>query len=709
MIHTLDWKEYAKVARQAVAEGCVMVRNEENVLPMKKNTNLAIFGRMQFDYIKSGTGSGGLVNAPYVTGILEELIASEDINVNKELLGIYEEWVQAHPFDRGQGWAQEPWAQEEMHLTNELVEMTASQSDTALVVIGRQAGEDRDNSSAPGSYLLQEEEEHILELTTTYFKNVVVILNVGNVMDMKWVNTYKPQSVLYVWQGGSEGGAGAVDVMLGKCSPSGKLADTIAHDISDYPSTSNFGSGTDNNYEEDIYVGYRYFETFAKEKVLYPFGYGLSYTNFALKNAALVSGDETRFIKTKVEVENIGAFAGKEVVQLYLNPAQGHLGKPLRNLVAFQKTETLQPGESQVLELSFDLNEFASYDDSGVTGHAHAYILEAGTYEFYLGTDVRNAKLIGAIGLKEQEVVEQLTQACAPVKSFTRIKASTEKGKVVCAREDVPVRAESYVPFAVNKDLTATTYVGDQGYKLQSVKDKRITLDQFVAQLSDEELIYMSRGEGMCSAKVTPGTAGAIGGVTEGLQEKGIPLACCSDGPSGMRLDSGSMAFSLPNGATLASTFNLALNEQLFTYLAMEMRINSVDTLLGPGINIHRNPLNGRNFEYFSEDPYLTGMIACAQLKALHAFQVTGTIKHFACNNQEHERYNSNSVVSERALREIYLKGFEMAVKKEGAYSIMSTYGALNGLWTASCYDLLSTSLRGEWKYDGIVMTDCWA
>lgn len=710
MKNILDWKKYAQVARKAVAESCVLIRNEQSALPLQKGSNLAIFGRMQFHYIKSGTGSGGLVNAPYVTGILEALQESGQVNINDNLLGVYREWLESHPFDRGNGWAQEPWAQEEMILTEEMVEKARQESDVALVVIGRQAGEDRDNSNAQGSYLLTSEEELMLKRTTDCFDNVVVLLNVGNIMDMKWVEKYQPQAVLYVWQGGAEGGNGVLDILMGAESPSGKLIDTIAYDIEDYPSTCNFGNAKDNIYQEDIYVGYRYFETFAKEKVMYPFGYGLSYTTFQVQTIQFEYVKENFQCKVKVQVENTGSTLGKEVVQVYLNPPQGALGKPVRNLVAFAKTKELKAGEVEQLEITFDLKAHASYDDSGITGYPHAYVLECGYYEVYVGTDVRTALECGQVHLETLEVVEQLAQACAPIQEFTRIKPQMKQdNQAVIVYEEVPLRMENHRAFAGNDACKSREYTGDRGYKFQDAKEEKVSLDEFLEQLSMEELIHMTRGEGMCSPKVTPGTAGAIGGVTTALQEKGIPLACCADGPSGIRLDSGSMAYSLPNGTALASTFNVELNTELFAYLGMEMRINRVDTLLGPGINIHRNPLNGRNFEYFSEDPYVTGTMAVAQLQGLHAFHVTGTIKHFACNSQEYERSNANSVVSERALREIYLKGYEMAVKEAGAYSIMSSYGALNGVWTASNYDLLTTILREEWGYQGIVMTDWWA
>ena len=275
MKYTFDWKEYANTARRAVAEGCVLLRNEENALPIKNGETVSVFGRNQFNYYKSGTGSGGMVNTPYVVSILDALKEEETITINQELLHIYEEWLTYHPFDEGKVWANEPWCKEEMELSPDVVKNAAGRSDMALVMIGRTAGEDKDNSATEGSYLLTAIEEKMLELVCSEFARVAVVLNVGNTIDMKFVEKYKPQAVMYVWQGGMEGGNGVADVLLGKVSPSGHLTDTIAKDISDYPSTKCFGDEFKNAYEEDIYVGYRYFETAAKEKVLYPFGFGL--------------------------------------------------------------------------------------------------------------------------------------------------------------------------------------------------------------------------------------------------------------------------------------------------------------------------------------------------------------------------------------------------------------------------------------------------
>ncbi len=713
-----DLKQYAKKAREAAAEGAVLLRNEGKVLPLAAGEKIALFGRSQFNYYKSGTGSGGLVNASYVTGIREALEGSSFV-LNQTVKAAYEEWLKDHPHDKGMGWAGEPWHQEEMPLTEEFVKKAGEESDTAVVIIGRTAGEDQDNKAEAGSYLLTDTEEQMLKTVCGVFERTVVLLNVGNIIDMKWVEAYGPAAVLYVWQGGQEGGNGVLDVLNGTVSPSGKLADTIARDINDYPSTKNHGDSTRNVYAEDIYVGYRYFETFAKDKVLYPFGFGLSYTDFALTDAGIeeiMPGNPFGRLRARVRVTNTGSYAGKEVVQVYVRAPQGALGKPARALCGFAKTVLLAPGESQTVTVEFPWRAAASYDDSGASGYKSSYVLEAGEYGFYVGTDVRSAGLAGSIELEKTTVLETVEEAMAPVTEFERMKPALKSGSADAAEpeyivtyEKTPLRTVEPSARRMERLPQSPVCTGDEGWKLADVKAGRVSMDAFLAQLENEDLFCMVRGEGMCSPKVTPGTAGAFGGVTERLKAFGIPVACCADGPSGIRMDCGSIAFAMPNGACLASSFNEALSEELYEWEGMELRKNKVDTLLGPGINLHRNPLNGRNFEYFSEDPLVTGKMAAAQLRAMGRYHVTGTIKHFACNSQEFNRHRVEAVASERALRELYLKCFEIAVREGGAYSIMTSYNPINGFWSSSNYDMLTTILRKEWGYDGVVMTDWWS
>lgn len=707
MERILDWNKYLDTAAKMVSEGIVMLKNENNALPLDTDKEVAVFGRIQFHYYKSGTGSGGMVNVTKVVNILDGLI-DNGVKVNEKLLDTYRKWDKENPFDLGEGWGGEPWSQKEMPLDEGLVKETAKSCETAIVIIGRTAGEEQDNKLEAGSYLLSDDEIEMLTVVREHFKKVVLLLNVGNIIDMTDINRIAPDAVLYVWQGGMTGGKGTADVLTGKVSPSGKLPDTIAYKASDYPSDANFGREKNRDiYAEDIYVGYRYFETFAKEKVIYPFGFGLSYTEFEIKTekAEITEGA----VKLSASVKNIGSYKGKEVIEVYCEAPQGKLGKAARVLCGFEKTRELVPQEEQVVEIAVDIAKLASYDDSGVTGNKSCYVLEAGEYKFYVGSDVRSAEYACSFEQGENFVTERLTQALAPVESFERIKPVCEGGAFSIGREAVPVSEVDESARRLEKLPKEIAYTGDKGIKLWDVKNGKNTMDEFIAQLSDYDLSCIIRGEGMGSPRVTAGTASAFGGVSENLNGFGIPAGCCSDGPSGMRLDCGTKAFSLPNGTMIASSFNKELTRELFTLMGLEMAANKVDCLLGPGMNIHRHPLNGRNFEYFSEDPFLTGKMAAAELKGMAGAGVTGTIKHFCANNRETNRHFIDSVVSERAIREIYLKGFEIAVKEGGASSVMTTYGRVNGLWTAGNFDLNTVILREEWGFKGFTMTDWWA
>lgn len=705
MKKVFDWKEYAKIARRIGAEGCVLIKNDKETLPLKRGAKVALFGRSQFDYIKSGTGSGGLVNVPYIVNVYDGLKNSGFVEIDDKVENVYREWLKDHPFDKGVGWANEPFSQVEMPLDENFVKESAKNNEVAIVCIARLAGEDKDNLAVPGSYLLQDEERKMIEVVSSAFEKTVVLINSGNIIDMKWVSEINPSAVMYVWQGGIEGGNSVADVLTGEVNPSGHLADTIAYDISDYPCSANFGDKLKNIYVEDIYVGYRYFETFAQGKVLYPFGFGLSYTTFKHDSAMTFDGEN---ITVSTTVTNTGKVAGRDAVEVYYKAPQGLLGKPARELADFAKTGVIAPGKSETVLVTFPASRMASFDDSGVTGTYHAFVLEAGEYSIFEGEDVRLAKCIGSISIDKTVVTEKTSEALAPMEAYKRlVNDGTDREKW----EEVPVRRESQLS-RIEKErasLKEIPYAGSQKHNLKEVYDGKITMDEFIAGLSDYEMICMTRGEGMCSPRVTSGTAAAFGGTTDKLVSYGIPTMCCSDGPSGIRMDSGDIASQGPNGVALACTFDKAGVEELYEYVGRELALHDIDSLLGPGMNIHRSPLNGRNFEYFSEDPRLTGEMAAAELKGMHRNKVTGTIKHYACNNQELGRHSSDSVVSARALREIYLKGYEIAVKDGGAYMIMSTYGSLNGTHTSGNFDLDGLVLHHDWGYQGLVETDWWA
>lgn len=698
--------DYATTARAVAAQGCVLLKNDNQVLPLKKQEKVAVFGVNAFHYYKSGLGSGGMVNTEYVVSVLDALKAEPTLIVDEKLLKVYEDWIAENPFDEGQGWGTTPWSQEEMPLTKEIVEQAKERNDVAVIMIGRTAGEDQDNSDNEKSFRLSQKECQMLQLVCQSFEKTVVLLNVGNIIDMNWVTEYQPKAVMYIWQGGQEGGNGVLDVLTGNVSPCGKLTDTIAYHVSDYPSDRQFGNEEKNYYEEDIYVGYRYFSSTeeTRKKVMYPFGYGLSYTDFSV-NSRLTAVEKEQ-ITVEATVKNTGHFAGREVVQVYIEAPQGKLGKPLRVLAGFAKTRELAVLEEETLKIECPKTYFASFDENGVTGHASCFVLEEGTYQVYAGTDVESAVLVGKWE-NVFEVVDSCTSAYAPVENLERLKLVKGAAGYEFTRE--VLQGKPYDAQSKTCDFKEIPQNFEEKHQLKEVLQKEISMETFIAQLTDNDLMNMMRGEGMCSRKVTPGTAGAFGGLTPHLQELGIPALCCSDGPSGIRMDCGTEAFSLPSGTLIGCTFDEALTEKLFDFVGEELRDNKIDTLLGPGINIHRHPLNGRNFEYISEDPLLTGKIGAAQLKAMHKHGVTGTVKHFCANNQEKKRSLVEGIISERALREIYLRSFEIVVKEGHARSVMTTYGPVNGLWTAGSYDLCTTILRKDWGFEGIVMTDWWA
>lgn len=691
--------ELSALCRKIAADGTVLLKND-GVLPFGKDDIVSVFGRTAFNYIFSGTGSGGLVRTTHKTNIIDGFRKARRAKLNEALVSDYKKWLKQNPFDKGNGWATEPWFQTEYVPDEQAIEKAASESSCALVVFGRLSGEDKDNKAEAGSYLLTDDENELLRRVTSKFDRVAVALNVGNIIDMSWVEKYNVGAVMYIWQGGQEGGIAAADVLTGRTSPSGKLPDTVALSIDDYPSHKNFGNPLGNVYEEDIYVGYRYFETFAPEKVLYPFGFGLTYTKFDVSFADAHTANGKFYVTANVT--NVGDVKGKEVVQLYFRAPSGQLGTPSRCLAAYAKTKLLSPGVSQKIKLSFPLREMASYDDSGVTGHRSAFVLESGDYVIYGGTDVRNAQPIYTYVKKSLTVVKACTEAMSPVREFYRMKNADGK----LTYEPAPLRTYDPVKRIQNARPTCAPFTGDVGLKLSDVKNGACTLDEFTSQLTDFELACLARGEGMDSSKVDVFTTAIFGGVTESLKHYGISITTNSDGPSGIRSDRGEAATLLPNGTLLASTFDDDAVEELFVYEGVELYTHCLDALLSPGMNLHRHPCNGRNFEYFSEDPLLAGKIAAAEVRGISAAGTFATLKHFAANGQELNRFGCDAVVSERALREIYLKAFKIAIDEGGAKAIMTSYNPINGVQSASNYDLTTVILRDEWGYDGFVMTD---
>lgn len=701
----MDVAGLADFGRRVSTEGAVLLKNDNNILPVR-DQKVSVFGRTQINYYKSGTGSGGAVNARKTVNILEGLRQNPHIIVNENLASEYERLVKENVANYSNTFEAD-FSDKEIEIEEQIIKQAREFSEKAIIIIGRVSGEAYDNSDEEGSFLLTCNERRLLGLVTKYFEKTAVIINSGNIIDVKWINEYNIPSVMLIWQGGQYGGKAVADLISGDVTPSGKLADTIAYNYTDYPSAKQFGDMFRVFYTEDIYVGYRYFETFDREKVVYPFGYGLSYTNFSITVTHI--HEINRAIDIKLNIKNIGYYCGKEVVQVYFGAPQGKLGKPLKSLIAFKKTKNLYPGQTDTINIKFNIDDMSSYDDSGITGNEFCYVMEKGDYDIYIGNNVRDACKIYTYHQSETQKIKQCEQAMAPVIPFERLKACEENGVIKRTYEPVSLYRLGIEKKMQDNIPKGYEIMGDRGIKLIDVYEGKWDLKEFISQLTENELASIVRGEGMLSPKVTPGTASCFGGVTDRLIEYGIPSCCTADGPSGIRMDCNEIATSLPCGTLQACTWNPDIIEEMYAMESIELDINNIDAQLGPGMNIHRNPLCGRNFEYFSEDPLLSGIIAASVVKGIQNGNCSATIKHFACNNQEYERNRVEAVVSERALREIYLKGFEITVKTAAPKAIMTSYNPINGKWSASNYDLTTSILRKEWGFDGMVMTDWWA
>ena len=699
-------EEMSALCSQAAAEGIVLLKND-GILPLNREEETALFGRVQNDYFYVGYGSGGDVNPHYRVSPMEAIRRRGDIRINQALAEEYRKWCEANPPFEGT-WGTWPTYFDEMPITPARIREAAKTSRTAVVIVGRAMGESMDNKAKKGGYYLTNPEKKLLDQVCEAFARVVVVIDAGNILDLGWTEEYgdKIGALVYAWQGGMESGNALVDVLYGDSSPSGKLTDTVARNYADYPASANFGGSLYNRYSEDIYVGYRYFETFAPEQVLYPFGFGLSYTTFRLDTRYR---EENGQCILEVTVANTGDRSGAEVVQVYCNPPQGKLGKPVRNLVAFRKTGVLAPGEEETVWFAICPEEFASFDDSGITGHANAYVLEPGEYALYVGSDVRSAAVAGTWQTPRPTVVRQLTAQAAPTADFRRMKPEPDgMGRLRVTYEPVPRSAGGRKEDILAHLPQPVPMTGDRGIRFRDVCDGNAAMEDFIAQLDIEELDAITRGEGMMNSPLgTAGNAGILGGTTQSLRDKGVPVITTTDGPSGIRISGYSSL--LPCGTALACSWNPALIEKLGTRFGEEMARMGSDIILGPGMNIHRDPLCGRNFEYYSEDPLLTGAMAAAVVRGVQSVKGRSACpKHFACNNQEWMRSRNDSRLSQRALREIYLKGFEICVKEGRPMTIMTSYNKINGVWGHYHYDLVTNILRKEWGFDGLVITDWW-
>ena len=723
--------EHIALSLRAAEEGMVLLKNDGALLPLNPGSKVCLFGKGTFDYVKGGGGSGD-VHCKYIRNLYDAIVHTGDAEIFEPLADFYRQNVNQQYADGA-----DPGMTVEPELCDDLTQQARDFSDIAIVSISRFSGEGWDRSSVEydaefnpwphevsmpkrasaifpdGDFYLTATEKAMLAKVTAAFPKVIVVLNVGGVVDTSWIkNDAAIGAGLLAWQGGMEGGLAAANILFGRVNPSGKLPDTFAAKLADYPSTEHFhDSPAYVEYTEDIYVGYRYFETIpgVKDAVVYPFGYGLSYTNFDISvNSAKLEGQE---IQVDLTVQNTGTLPGKEVVQLYCSAPQGKLGKAKYSLCAFRKTALLAPGEFQQILLTVDRSALASYDDMGHVQKS-AYVLEKGDYHFFLGNSVESLQDVGYImSLEADEVVLQLAARMVPSSLPQRLRADG-------SYEDLPTFPGNDMNASLITKVTPGTEEGIapltrfrsqwglfdpyKGRPLMDVVNGEMTLDAFMAQLTDDELLHLLGGQ------PNEGVANTFG--IGNLPEYGIPNIMTSDGPAGIRINpvTGVRTTAWPCGAMLASTWNPEIVTEVGVAAGRELKENNMGVWLAPALNIHRNPLCGRNFEYYSEDPLVAGLIGAAMVKGVQSNNVAACPKHFACNSKETNRKHSDSRVSERAIREIYLKAFEIIIKSADPWVLMSSYNAVNGHRASENHDLLEEILRGEWGYKGIVVSDWW-
>lgn len=758
-----DEKEHMELARKLAGE-CVVLLENDGVLPLAgAGGKIALFGAGARKTVKGGTGSGD-VNSRFVInaedGLKEagyeittgEWLARHDAKIeaakaeHRALLEKLSKETGRPAFLLEFGMPfQEPSPEP---VTDE--DIASAGTDTAIYVISRNSGEGADRFAKEGDYLLWEEEKNSIQKLASGFEKFVLVLNVGGVMDLSEVKAIPGvNAVVLMSQLGNIGGLAIADVLTGKVNPSGKLADTWAASYADYPSAADFshnnGDTDDDDYAEGIYVGYRYFETFGK-KPLYPFGYGLSYTSFSMEPVSCSVEDGQ--VRVFASVTNTGSAEGKETVQVYVSvKGNTELDHPALELKGYAKTKLLAPGEREEVCVTIPVQLLASYSEKKA-----AWILEKADYELRIGNSSDQTAPAAVLSLTETVTVEQCVNICPKDNEFEETRGLCEGG----AGADVPVICleTSALPQKTVQysDENRAEYTTDKTgvITLEDVKSGKASVEELVAQLTIEELASFATGRharkgessviGNASFSV-PGAAGDTSAVC--LESRGIRPVSMADGPAGLRLqphfkarhdgtvlpggnkfgdavapfpeydnpedvvDYYQYTTAIPIGWALAQSWNTGLVRAAADMVGAEMEKFGVDIWLAPAMNIHRNPLCGRNFEYYSEDPVVTGLTAAAITEGVQSHKGKGvSIKHFAANNQEDNRYQTNVHVSERALREIYLRGFEICIRKAHPETIMTSYNLINGIHTADSYDLLQKAARDEWGFRGLIMTD---
>lgn len=706
-------KAHRELTRKAAQEGMVLLKNN-GVLPLKKGQKLAVFGSAQIAFEQGGAGAG-IVFTKYRRSLYEGLCAKEEAG-QVALFHPLSDFFRAH-YEKEADYVEKNYkfGRDKLNRATEmlgdytrpekfnirghettvpenLLRQAAAFTDTAILCIGRSFGEFYDRNLEQ-SFILRPEEKQLIEQVKASFANVIVTLNIGAQIEFNWLMEDGISAALYMGTPGMEGGHAAADILCGDVCPSGKLSDTFAGTYSDYPTSQTFlESNYYANYEEDIFVGYRYFETIpgAAEKVLFPFGFGLSYTTFSHSVQSACEQDGKLVITA--EVTNTGSVSGKQILQLYCSAPQGKLGKAAKSLVAFAKTGLLAPGESQALTMTVDPYLMASYDDEGIWQKS-AYILEGGDYILYLGTNVREVEACYTYHVDgDFRLVAQLTERCPCIALPRKLHADG-------TYEALPMKGMPR-PQVFPDPPIFTAKPTTETYKFDDVADGKISLEEFIAQIPDMQLFELMGGTMNMGISITSGFGR--------IREQGIPGFMTSDAPAGIRCREATCLdpTAFPTADTLANTWDVELAEAVGKAIAREIKENNMYAWLGPSMNIHRDPLCGRNFEYYSEDPLIAGKMAAAVVRGAQSQRISASPKHFAANNKEFIRKECDSRVTERALREIYLKAFEICVRESDPKTIMTSYNPINGIYASENADLQTWILREEWGFDGLIMTD---
>lgn len=720
-MHTLHFNpDGLALARRAASEGMVLLKNDRSVLPLDREKTVALFGRNQTDTFKGGGGAADLWAVP----VLPFASGMEELgNVYAPLLKKYRAYSEAnHDKTLNKIWAKYTFSLPEVPLTREEVSLAASSCETAVIFLGRFAGESIDLSDTPGEYRITDSEEEMLRLVTEYFKNTVLVLNLPGLMDLSFVEKYHIDAILQAFLPGIEAGHAIADVLYGTVTPCGKLPDTWAGTLAEYPTNEDFATERI-IYSEDIYMGYRYFDTFEKD-VMYPFGYGLSYTSFSIKPVSAAVNKTT--ITIQVSVTNTGSCSGREIVQCYLSVPEQELEQPYQILCGFEKTSTLMPGQEELLTIQIHLFDFTSYSET-----LAAYLLEKGTYILRAGSNSRDTAPICRISIDETVIYRQVKNRLVPPVTINPLKKNKQK---IPAENimDLPELIPDFSDFrtiVIAEPRQYTELPKTAACTFADVLSGKNSPEELAALISDEDLALMLTGDGDVKrreAGLLPDepVAWGEGSHSHPLHELGIPSSTMQDGPAGVRASSffpvlppeeelhGTDCIAYPCATLLAATWDRSLMREIGEAISVDLDRYNFNGLCAPGVNLHRNPLCGRNFEYFSEDPWLSAQMAVGMILGVEKNRDGSpsgryaVLKHFACNESEQYRLESDSIVSERCLRELYLRAFELVIQEANPLSVMTSYNILNGTYASANYDLLTGILRTEWNYTGWVMTD---